>query len=151
MSAMFCLNVAVAFGLGGIIAGSPGLSRVLQVAGMGYMVYLGAKILRLQLKETLEPMRFSFVEGFLIHPFSPKSWAMSVVGYTQLAEPDASVVLQASVFAGTFLLQQAVFHSMWALAGARLVGLLRQGRMLRAVTATCVVLMLTSTAWAMFA
>ena len=144
------LNCLVGFGLGEIFATSPVLSNVVKVLGLAYIIYLGAKILRLQLREPDRAGSFSLWEGLMVHPLSPKSWAMSLVAFGQFSDPGADLVSQALLFAGVFLFGQFLFHSLWCLAGAGILKLLRGGRVLQAVNACVALLMVSSTAWALF-
>ncbi|MGE4298153.1 MAG: LysE family translocator [Desulfovibrionaceae bacterium] len=150
------LDGGVALGVGAWIVASPLAGVVLRVAGSAYILYLAVKLVRLR---PVAPEAgvggarrgFTFWEGLLVHPLSPKSWAMAVVGFAQFMSPTEPYATQAMVFVGAFLVGLLVFHSLWCAAGATLLGLLRAPRVRVAVNAALVALMLGATAWAMAA
>ncbi len=149
-----CLNTLVACGLGEAFLHWPGLMDVLRVLGTIYICYLAWKILRLQARPAGEGRRFTLAEGLLIHPLSPKSWAMSVAAYTQFFAPLALEHGQVGLaptllFLLTFMAGQVGFHSLWCLLGAGLARLLEREAVRWAVNGTLVALMLGATAYAM--
>lgn len=99
---MLLLNTAVGLGLGGLFMASPGAARVVKALGLGYILYLAWRLLRMRPAGGGEARRFTFAEGVLVHPLNPKSWAMSVVGFSQLADPSAGLAAQLAVFVPTF-------------------------------------------------
>lgn len=147
---MICLNVLVGFGLGGLFMASPKLAWVMKIGGMGYICYLGWKLLSMQLGKAGASKRFSFWEGVILHPINPKSWAMSVVGFSQLASPSLPLLEQMAVFVPTFMVFQVTFHSMWGLAGAAIMRTLKSRAVLVGVNSVLVAVMVGATAYAMF-
>lgn len=148
---MLSLNILVGLGLGALLTASPRLTWVLKIGGMAYIGYLGWKILSMQLDEVQANKRFTVAEGVLVHPTNPKSWAMSVVGFSQVASPELALWQQMAVFVPTFLLFQVGFHSLWGYAGAAIVRSLASGRALLAVNVVLVAAMLGATGYALFA
>ena len=147
---MLCLNILVGLGLGGLFLASPGLAWGMKVGGMGYILYLGWKLLSMQLSSGGTGKRFTFVEGVFVHPTNPKSWAMSVVGFSQLVDPVGSLALQIPVFVLTFLVFQVSCHSLWGLAGAAIMRTLKTGPVLTCVNCALVAVMVGATAYAIF-
>lgn len=145
------LNTLVAAGLGEFYTAVPMAAPVLKICGMVYILHLAVKILRIQLAEHQPDRRFKFVEGFLIHPLSPKSWAMSVTGFSQFALPTGNGPFTIMVFVLTFFVNQVFFHSLWCASGATIMGFLRDGMVRRSVGVLLSGLMVTATAWAFFA
>ncbi len=145
------LDSLVACGLGEVIMASPALGITLRVAGSLYILYLAVRILSLQLTEKTVKKRFSFYEGLLIHPLSPKSWAMAVVAFSQFMKPEQPLGPQVLVFVLCFLVGLLVFHSSWCAAGALVPRVIHSRRILSGVNLTMVALMLGATGYAMFA
>ncbi len=148
-SGFFTLNLLVALGLGELIKGSPGIDLLLKIAGFCYILYLSGKILGLRVEGGKLKATFAFTEGFLIHPFSPKSWAMSLVGFTQFADAAADPLLRITQFVALFFIFQLFFHSLWCLAGVMLLRWM-EGRAAKTVTrGVLVLLMVGATAFAL--
>ncbi|MBG0777814.1 MAG: LysE family translocator [Desulfovibrionaceae bacterium] len=144
------LDTSVALGLGRAVTGSPALARVLQLGGLAYICWLGWKVLRLRPAEREAPKRFTVWEGLVLHPLSPKSWAMAVVAFSQFVDPASPMPQQVAVFVGTFAFFALFFHSLWGIAGAALLRLLRAPGLRLAVNGSAAALMVGATAWALF-
>ncbi|MGE4505986.1 MAG: LysE family translocator [Desulfovibrionaceae bacterium] len=144
------LDLLVAFGLGGLFLASPTVALVMKVLGMAYMLYLAWKVLRMHVAAPGTVRTFTFWEGLLLHPTSPKSWAMAVVAFAQFVNPEAALAPQMALFVGGFFCGAAVFHSLWCLAGAGLLRLLRTPRMRLAANASLAAGMVGATGYAMF-
>ena len=147
---MLALNILVGFGLGGLFLASPLLAWVMRIGGMGYILYLGWKLLSMHLSPRGAGRRFTFVEGVFVHPTNPKSWAMSVVGFSQLVDPVRPLLFQVAVFVLTFMVFQVSFHSLWGLAGAAIMHTLKSRTLLVCVNTVLVVVMVGATAYAIF-
>ena len=150
IAGMVCLNALVGFGLGGLFMASPELAWAMKIGGMGYICHLGWKLLSMQLSEVGSHKRFSFMEGVILHSLNPKSWAMSVVGFSQLASPGMALSEQMMVFVPTFMLFQLLFHSMWGLAGVGIMRTLTSRKMRVGVNSVLVAAMVGATAYALF-
>ncbi len=144
------LDSTVACGMGKMVTASPLIANILRVAGSLYILYLAAKILRMQLTTKNVNKQFSFFEGLLIHPLSPKSWAMAVVAFSQFMKPEQPLPPQITIFVFCFLVGLLVFHSSWCAAGALIPRLISSGRMLFSINCIMVTLMIGATGYAMF-
>ena len=144
------LDSLVACGLGEMIIASPVIATILRIAGIVYILYLAAKILFMQLTTKKVEKRFSFFEGFLIHPLSPKSWAMAIVAFSQFMNPEQALGPQIVVFVLCFLIGLLVFHSSWCAAGALIPRFISSGKILFAINCGMVTLMVGATGYAMF-
>ncbi len=144
------LDTMVALGLGGLFMASPVMAWVMKIGGMAYILYLGWKIMMMQLAEPGTNKRFTFLEGVFLHPTNPKSWAMAVVGFSQFANPDVPLIQQVVVFVGTFTVFQVSFHSLWGLAGTVLMRTLKSKTTLIAVNGVLVTIMVGATMYAVF-
>lgn len=147
---MVALNVLVCFGLGGLFLASPNLALGMKIAGMGYILYLGWKLLSMTLSEREVDRRFTFGEGVVLHPLNPKSWAMSVVGFSMLADPSVPLWREMVVFVPTFLFFQVLFHSTWGAAGAVIMRTLKSRAVLTGVNCVLVAVMVGATLYALF-
>ena len=144
------LNTAVGFGLGELMTASrlPALS--MKIFGTTYICYLGIKVLLMTVTAPDVKRRFSFMEGVLLHPTSPKTWAMSVVGFSQFTIPGTPLIWQVAEFVGIFFAGQVMFHSIWCWIGTSIIHLLRTRRIRVGVNVTVVTLMIGATVYAMF-
>lgn len=140
-----CLDTAVGFGLGEVLMASEAVALALKVVGTVYILYLAWKVVNLTVDAPGEVRRFSFRDGALIHPLSPKSWAMAVVGFSQFSDPTAPLVPQVAVFVLTFMFFQVSFHSLWCFAGASLVHVLRSDRIRLGINCFVALLMVGAT------
>lgn len=147
---MGLLNTLCGFGLGRLVAASPVLGAGLKIAGTAYILYLGWKILNMQIGEARTARRFTLWEGCALHPLSPKSWAMSLTGAVQFINPARPLGPQVAVFVLSFTVAQILFHGMWLGAGSSVLGLLGQGRVLKTCNVTAASLMVGVTVWALF-
>lgn len=147
---MGLLNALTGFGLGRLVAASPALGAGLKAVGTAYILYLGWKILNMQIGEARTSRRFSLWEGCVLHPLSPKSWAMSLTGAVQFINPARPLAPQVAVFALSFTIAQILFHGMWLGAGSSVLGLLGQGRVLKTCNVAAAGLMVGATVWALF-
>ncbi len=144
------LKLSVAYGLGHVMAGGGTVVTVFKVLSMGYMTYLAWRIVSLSVKPKGEVALPSFWEGLLIHPLSPKTWAMNMVAFsTFLAGNALSIHENALILVGGFTLGGMVFHSLWALAGVSILALIGEGPVMRAITITMALAMLAATVWAL--
>lgn len=146
----FALNLSVAFGLGHAMAAGGPIVLIFKVLSMGYMTYLAWRIISLSVKPKGDVALPSFWEGLLIHPLSPKTWAMSLVAFsTFLAGNGLSVPENAVILVAGFMLGGLVFHSLWALVGVSILAMIGDGPMMRATTVMMAVAMLAATVWAL--
>lgn len=144
------LHLCVAYGLGHIMAEGGPVVLGFKVLSMIYMAYLAWRIVSLSVKPKGEvaPPRFS--EGLLIHPLSPKTWAMNLVAFsTFLAGNGLGVHENALILMSGFMLGGMVFHSLWALVGVSVLALIGDGPLLRSITVAMAIAMLAATAWAL--
>lgn len=145
-----CMNVLIAQGLGAVLQQNLILTRGLQIISMAYMLYLAWRIVTMHKSDGGKARALSFWEGVLIHPLSPKTWAMGVIGYSVYFSPQGSLWDETAVLVGGFAIGALVFHSSWAFAGASIMRLLGRGRAFHVFTFTMATLMLGSTIWSLW-
>jgi threonine/homoserine/homoserine lactone efflux protein len=145
------LNTCVGLGVGELISTSPQVALVMKIVGTAYILYLATKIMIMQLvsARTVE-RRFTFVEGLMLQPSSPKSWAMSVVGITQFAIPDSSLAARLTLFVGFLFLGQFTAHCLWGGVGATLLHFLKNDFIRVGINASAAIFMVVATGYALF-
>lgn len=144
------LKLSVAYGLGHVMAGGGPVVTLFKVLSMAYMTYLAWRIISLSVKPKGEVALPSFWEGLLIHPLSPKTWAMNLVAFsTFLAGNGLSIHENALILVAGFTLGGMVFHSLWALLGVSILALIGDGPVMRVITVLMAVSMLAATVWAL--
>lgn len=145
------LNLMVALGLGGLYMARPEVAWIMKIGGLAYICYLGWKIMAMHVGGPDSNQRFTFRDGLFLHPTNPKSWAMAVVGFSQIAHPEGSLTVQTAIFMATFAFFAFTFHSLWGLVGTVLMRTLKSRSVLVGVNLTMVTVMIGATAYAMFA
>nr|WP_319384957.1 LysE family translocator [uncultured Roseibium sp.] len=144
------LKLSVAYGLGHVMAGGGPIVTLFKVLSMAYMTYLAWRIISLSVKPKGEVALPSFWEGLLIHPLSPKTWAMNLVAFsTFLAGNGLGIHENALILVAGFTLGGMVFHSLWALLGVSILALIGDGPVMRIITVLMAVSMLAATVWAL--
>lgn len=115
--------LAVALGVGTLVASSVLLFTVLKFAGALYLVYLGVQAIRHRnraIETTEDPVRLSgrrqVLQGFLVGVTNPKSIAFFVAVLPQfVSSSGGSVPLQMMELGLIFVVLAAVCDSAWAL------------------------------------
>lgn len=116
--------VAVALGLGAIVAGSVVVFTVVKVLGAAYLVYLGIQAIRhatIDLSATgaapaVASTWRNLTEGFIVGVTNPKTMVFFIAVLPQFVDLDAGAVgLQMLVLGVLFLLIAIVCDSGWAL------------------------------------
>lgn len=144
------LKLSVAYGLGALMADGGPVVAVFKGLSMAYMTYLAWRIISLSVKPKGQVALPTFWEGLLIHPLSPKTWAMNMVAFTTfLAGNGLNAHENAMILAAGFTLGGLVFHSLWALAGVSILAIIGDGPLMRWITVAMAVGMLAATAWAL--
>lgn len=144
------MNFLVGLGLGSLITENETLAMALKVTSMAYMLYLAWKLANMHLAAAGNGAGIGFREGLLIHPLSPKSWAMSIVGFTTYFTPTGSPIDEAIVFVLIFQVMHATAHLSWALLGQSLLQWVGHGQTLTRITRFLACLMVITTAYALF-
>ncbi len=118
--------IAVAVGVGAVVAASAPLLTVIKLAGAGYLIYLGTQAVRHRnvvadpLDQSEPTRRHLLGQGFLVGVSNPKTMVFLVAVLPQFVSPDGGAVgLQMLVLGGLFALIALLGDSVWAmLAGA---------------------------------
>ncbi|MGO4302014.1 LysE family translocator [Leifsonia sp. RAF41] len=121
---MLPLVVAVALGIGAIVAQSLVLFTVIKFVGAGYLVYLGIQAIRHRrhtaVTHEATPLRSRWrilSEGFVVGLTNPKSLVFFVAVLPQFVDYRAGgIPLQLFELGAVFLVLALTFDSVWALA-----------------------------------
>jgi threonine/homoserine/homoserine lactone efflux protein len=122
---MLPLVIAVALGIGAVVAQSVVLFTVIKVAGALYLIYLGIQAIRHRrhtaVTHEAAPLRRSrwriLGEGFVVGLTNPKSLVFFVAVLPQFVDArSSSIPLQLFELGVVFLALALVFDSIWALA-----------------------------------
>ncbi|WP_349865278.1 LysE family translocator [Leifsonia sp. WHRI 6310E] len=121
---MLPLVIAVALGIGALVAQSVVVFTVIKLVGAAYLVYLGVQAIRHRRhtavtheeQPTRSPWRI-LAEGFLVGLTNPKSLVFFVAVLPQFVDYGAGgIPLQMFELGVVFLLLALLFDSVWALA-----------------------------------
>lgn len=122
---MLPLVIAVALGIGAVVAQSVVLFTIIKFAGAGYLVYLGIQAIRHRrhtavTHEAVPPKRSRLRilgEGFVVGITNPKSLVFFVAVLPQFVDYQAGgIPLQLFELGAVFLILALIFDSVWALA-----------------------------------
>lgn len=123
MGGKVVMNAGMAFGFYKLMQLYPWLLPTLSYISAAYMIWLSIKLGRRPLVSTgaslAAPPRF--VEGLIVHPLNPKAWAMTTIAVADFGPLFDSGVERFLVIAGVFAANQLVFHTLWCLAGEKLM------------------------------
>ena len=115
--------VAVAFGVGAIVASSVVVFTVIKIAGAVYLVYLGIQAIRHRhahvqsAERTPTSARKLLAQGFIVGVTNPKTIAFFVAVLPQFIDPAAGAVWAQLLLLGlTFQLLALLCDSVWAIA-----------------------------------
>jgi homoserine/homoserine lactone efflux protein len=143
------LIVAVAFGLGAVLAASTTLFEMLRVAGVLYLCWLGVKLWRaksLGLADRLDASapamrpQAAFLRSLTVALSNPKALLFFTAFLPQFIDPTRVLTGQYLVLGATFLALDACVMLMYASAGMRAVRLL-SARGLKMVNRACALAM----------
>lgn len=118
--------VAVAVGLGALVAASATAYTVIKMIGAGYVMWLGYQAIkhrgdaRLAMNAPLRPRRGHAIRiGFTVGATNPKTIVFFVAFLPQFIDPGGPVALQTLLLGVVFGALAVLSDSVWALAAAR--------------------------------
>jgi threonine/homoserine/homoserine lactone efflux protein len=118
--------MAVAVGLGAVVAASSEVYTAIKLAGAAYLVFLGIQAIRHR-RVAVEgapaaPTRRdsgAYVrQGFIVGVTNPKVLVLFVAAMPQFVDPDRTVWTQVAVFGLVFALLALISDTIWALAAS---------------------------------
>jgi len=138
VSAVLCVMLLSAMGLGALLAASETAFTVAKLAGAAYLIYLGIRTFRSEAaafdpaaKQAPSQRRSFFLRGFLVGASNPKAILFFAAFFPQFLNPDADFVPQFAVLALTFMLFEFTVLTACALGVSRIAPLLRSSRAVR--------------------
>ena len=142
-TAVLCVMVLSAMGLGALLAASETAFTVAKVAGAAYLVWLGIRTFRsgavLKIDDDARaPARRSFyLQGVLVGASNPKAVLFFAAFFPQFLNPAAPIVPQFALLALTFMAFEFTVLTICALGVARLLPLLRSAGPVRWINRIC--------------
>ena len=116
---IFWLNVT---GLYALLESAPQVFAVLRYACMAYILYLAWVIVRSAPGSLSAAARApGFPRGVIVHPLSPKAYAMQVAAIAQFVTPERYLA-DALTVSITFWMLGGILNGLWLLAGSWLRG-----------------------------
>ena len=144
------LGLLVALGMGALLMQQGWTADIFRGLSMVYMLYLAWRIMTMHKLDKKDAAHLSFAEGILIHPLSPKTWAMYSIAFSLYFKPTGSLIDETAILIGGFGMGGLIFHSLWGLMGDRLMRFLGEGRTYQAFMASMAALMLGTTVWSLW-
>jgi threonine/homoserine/homoserine lactone efflux protein len=122
-------------GLGAVLAASAELFTVLKLAGAAYLVYLGIKVLRAPVPETLDenapqehsPWRIT-AHAYAVTALNPKSIVFYVAFFPLFLSADLPLVPQVLLFGATFLVMATINAILYAMMAGQVTRFLKTYR-----------------------
>lgn len=122
-------------GLGAVLAASAELFTVLKLAGAAYLVYLGIRILRAPVPETLDdnaPQEHSAwritAHAYAVTALNPKSIVFYVAFFPLFLGADRPLLPQILTFGGTFLVMATINAILYAMMAGQVARFLKTYR-----------------------
>jgi len=138
VSAVLCVMLLSALGLGALLAASEAAFTVAKVIGAAYLTWLGIKtfrseaaVLRADAGGIEVSRRSFFLRGFLVGASNPKAVLFFAAFFTQFLNPAAPFVPQFAILALTFMAFEFTVLACCALGVSRIAPLLRSSRPVR--------------------
>ena len=139
VSAVLCVMLLSAMGLGALLAASETAFTVTKVLGAAYLIYLGIKTFLSDaavLDDRTTPAsstqrRSFFLKGFLVGASNPKAVLFFAAFFPQFLHPAAPFVPQFAILALTFMGFEFTVLTACALGVSRVAPLLRSSRAVR--------------------
>ena len=139
VSAVLCVMLLSAMGLGALLAASETAFTVAKVIGAAYLIYLGIKTIRSEAAvfdatATQAPptrRRSFFLRGFLVGASNPKAVLFFAAFFPQFLDPAAPFAPQFAILALTFIAFEFTVLTACALGVSRIAPVLRSSRAVR--------------------
>ena len=129
------MTLAVAIGLGALLAAFPPLAVAMKVAGSVYLLYLAWQVAGAQALERTDVARpLGLLQAAALQAINPKSWIFVLGALTTFRPASLPVVAGTILVAGTMMLVILPTASAWAIGGELIDRLLTSTRARRAVS-----------------
>jgi threonine/homoserine/homoserine lactone efflux protein len=138
VSAVLCIMLLSALGLGALLAASESAFTVAKVVGAAYLIWLGIKTFRsagvvLDTTATVDATsgKSFFLRGFLIGASNPKALLFFAAFFPQFLNPALPFTPQFAILALTFVAFEFTVLTLYARGVSRIAPLLRSSRAMR--------------------
>ena len=111
------VNFAIAIGLGVFVVENKIIFESLKYISSAFIIYLSISSFRGKSHST-DLSKFTFKNGLLVHPLSPKTWSMIILAQSQISDINLSQIQRSLIIWIIFTVGQIVFHSSWGVAGS---------------------------------
>ena len=111
------VNFAIAIGLGVFVVENKIIFESLKYISSAFIIYLSISSFRDKSHST-DLSKFTFKNGLLVHPLSPKTWSMIILAQSQISDINLSQIQRSLIIWIIFTVGQIVFHSSWGAAGS---------------------------------
>jgi threonine/homoserine/homoserine lactone efflux protein len=129
------MTLAVAMGLGAVLAAFPSLAVAMKVAGSVYLLYLAWQVAGAQALDRTDVARpLGLLQASALQAINPKSWIFVLGALTTFRPASLPVVAGTLLVAGTMVLVILPTASAWALGGELIDRLLASTRARRTVS-----------------
>jgi threonine/homoserine/homoserine lactone efflux protein len=119
-------------GLGAVLAASAELFTLLKLAGAGYLIYLGIKVLRAPVPQTLDenaPQEHSSwritAHAYAVTALNPKSIVFYVAFFPLFLSTNLPLLPQVLLFGGTFLVMATINAILYAMMAGQVTRFLK--------------------------
>jgi threonine/homoserine/homoserine lactone efflux protein len=142
VTAVLCVMVLSAMGLGALLAASEAAFTTAKVVGAAYLIWLGIRTFRSNTvlesggAEAPAPRSF-FMQGFLVGASNPKAILFFAAFFPQFLNPAAPIVPQFAILALTFVAFEFTVLTLCALGVSRLMPLLKTSGPVRWINRIC--------------
>ena len=142
VTAVLCVMVLSAMGLGALLAASETAFTVAKIAGAAYLIWLGIKTFTSDavLKDeqaSASPRRSFYLQGVLVGASNPKAVLFFAAFFPQFLNPAEAIAPQFAILALTFMAFEFTVLTLCALGVARLMPLLRSSTPVRWINRIC--------------
>jgi threonine/homoserine/homoserine lactone efflux protein len=143
VTAVLCVMVLSAMGLGALLAASETAFMVAKVAGAAYLIWLGIKtfrsnaVLQVDGQASASPRRSFYLQGVLVGASNPKAVLFFAAFFPQFLNPAQPIAPQFAILALTFMAFEFAVLTLCALGVARLMPLLRSSTPVRWINRIC--------------
>ena len=144
VSAVLCVMLLSALGLGALLAASEAAFNAAKFFGAAYLIWLGIKTFRSDATTLVTPpdnpaatSRSFYLRGFLIGASNPKALLFFAAFFPQFLNPDLPFAPQFAILALTFVGFEFAVLTLYALGVSRIAPLLRQSGPIRWINRIC--------------
>jgi len=118
ISGKILLNISLSLGLGIILFEYNIISNILSYICLTYMVWLALKGWNNHKNLDGDNKVMKYKDGILVHPLSPKAWAMCLIAYSEFTANFQGFFQMFLLIPISFLIAQLIFHNAWCFAGS---------------------------------